>query len=304
MDDFLDIRCRAFDGEGDVFLAERAVTHHLAGLFVLAREIKFAAGNVFALGVAPDIQLGPVQDRVDAQVRAFGEFGFVLIPEFGRLVLEVPVAVDGAGGEDALLGAQALLVPPDPGDHALEIVFAQERFQTFRLAHGRTGGGGKGLVHILFGRAHMVDAVQVPLFNQVVPEVVNFLHFHAGIEQDQRKRHAPQKRLAHQPEQSRGVLTDGPEHAHRVHAVIGFADDINALGFELVEILIHFQPLNWCFMLRLKRWIPFSGPLPAPGTLLYAQSKRNGSYFLAFPGFCRCSAGLRCSGFSCFLPDV
>src|SRR5690242_7496542 len=57
---------------------------------------------------------------MDAYVRARRELRFVLVPEFGRLVLHLPLALRGARREVALLGAAAFLVGARTHDHAGE----------------------------------------------------------------------------------------------------------------------------------------------------------------------------------------
>src|SRR6185437_7118569 len=58
--DFVDVGSGGGDREGDVGIAERAVT------LAVFRKIKWDDRDVLALGVGPDIGLGPMQDRVDA----------------------------------------------------------------------------------------------------------------------------------------------------------------------------------------------------------------------------------------------
>src|SRR5262249_18066374 len=63
-DDFLDSVGIAVDGEGDVLVAERAVALAILG------EVELDDRNGLARDVARDVHLGPMQQRVDAQVRA------------------------------------------------------------------------------------------------------------------------------------------------------------------------------------------------------------------------------------------
>ena len=87
-----------FDREGARVAAQRAVAL-AAALVVVERN----GGDTFALDIFPDIQLGPIQQGVDAQVGSGGEIGFVLVPEFGRLLADIPLALLVAGREVALL---------------------------------------------------------------------------------------------------------------------------------------------------------------------------------------------------------
>src|SRR5256885_10197117 len=53
----------------DVLIAQRAIA------LAVLRKIKRDDRNVFALGVGPDVGLGPMQDRVNAQMRARRQIG-------------------------------------------------------------------------------------------------------------------------------------------------------------------------------------------------------------------------------------
>src|ERR1700693_5248749 len=79
------------DGEGDVGIAERAVALAVVG------KIERNDRDVLAFGVGPDIGLGPMQDWVNAQMRAWRRRGVELVPELRRLVAHVPSALGAAG---------------------------------------------------------------------------------------------------------------------------------------------------------------------------------------------------------------
>src|SRR5919199_2080918 len=144
-------------GGGDVLVAQAAVALAVPG------EVEVDDRDPLALRVLPDVDLGPVQERVDADVRAFREAGHVLVPELGRLVLQIPARVLAARREIALLGADRLLVAADAGDQALEAVLLDRGLEAQRLARGRAGGGRQGRVGGLDRRAQLADEVEVPL---------------------------------------------------------------------------------------------------------------------------------------------
>src|SRR5216683_7196882 len=102
--DFLDARGIRGYGIGDVLIAQRAIALAVPG------EIKRNDRDVFALGVGPDVGFGPMQDRVDAQMRAWRRRGVELVPEFRGLIAHVPAAFGAARREHTLLGAGRLLV--------------------------------------------------------------------------------------------------------------------------------------------------------------------------------------------------
>jgi hypothetical protein len=59
-----------------------------------------------------------------------------MIPEFRRLVADVPAALDSARREHPLLGARRFLVAANAGEQAVEAVFGQRELQSFCLARG------------------------------------------------------------------------------------------------------------------------------------------------------------------------
>src|SRR5688572_31066961 len=83
------------DRRGDVLVAERTVA------LAAPRVIKVDDRDLLARDVAPDVELGPAQQRMDAHVRAFRQVALEMVPEFRRLVLEVPGAAFGARREYA-----------------------------------------------------------------------------------------------------------------------------------------------------------------------------------------------------------
>src|SRR5688500_13096095 len=108
---------------------------------------------------------------MDAHMGAFGEPGLVVIPELGRLVLEVPYTVKGARAEHALLGAGRLFVAADADEDALILLALEESLQTFRLAGGGAGGRRQGRVHLAFRRALLDHQIEVPITRGHVAEL-------------------------------------------------------------------------------------------------------------------------------------
>ena len=86
LDDFADGFRSRLDGEGAGRAAQAAVPLPFA-----VGEIERNHGDLLSLDVFPDVQLRPVQQRVDANVRAFFEIGLELVPQLRRLVAEIPI---------------------------------------------------------------------------------------------------------------------------------------------------------------------------------------------------------------------
>jgi len=53
---------------------------------------------------------------------------------------------------------------------------------------------------------------------------------------DQRKGDVAEERLAHEPQERRGVLAHGPQHGEVVEVLVGLAKNVDALVFELAEM--------------------------------------------------------------------
>src|SRR4030095_8506994 len=104
-DDLADARRVGVDRRGDVLVAERAIA------LAVLRIVQIDDRNLLARDVAPDVELGPAQQRMDAHVGALRQLALEVVPEFRRLVLEVPGAAFGARREHTLLAAGGPLVP-------------------------------------------------------------------------------------------------------------------------------------------------------------------------------------------------
>src|SRR5262249_6065621 len=136
-DDLVERGGVAVDREGDVLVAERAIAlarPAAAGAARTGREVQIDDWNALAPDVVPDVDLRPMQQRMDAQVGAFRQVGIELVPELRRLVLEVPMAGVAARAEHALLGARGFLVAADARDDAGEAVLGDGGAQAQGLA--------------------------------------------------------------------------------------------------------------------------------------------------------------------------
>ena len=101
---------------------ERVAAHEHAAVF---GEVERHDGDVFEQDVVPDVELGPVGEREDADAFAGGDAGVVEVPELGALVLGVPLAGLVAEGEDALLGAGFFFVAARAAEGRVETVLAE-----------------------------------------------------------------------------------------------------------------------------------------------------------------------------------
>ena len=97
----------------------------------------------------------------------------------------------------------------------------------------------RSLVRHLDGRAILADEVQLPFHCIAVTEGIHLRKFLAGIDMHRGKRHMAEEGLAGEPDNDIAVLAHGPEHGQAIDAVEGFAQDVDALGFELIEMGHH-----------------------------------------------------------------
>ena len=152
------------------------------------------------LRVVPDVDLGPMQDRVHAKVCAVRRRGVEVVPELRRLVAHVPVALGSTGREHALLGARCLLIAPDAGEQPVEAMLRERELQSFGLPCSGTRGGRQRRIDGVDGRAVLDQKIQSPLFRVAVAKVVHLGKFLAGIDVHDRERHAAEERLACEPD--------------------------------------------------------------------------------------------------------
>ena len=83
--------------------------------------------DLLQVDVLPDVELGPVGEREDADGFALVDLGVVEVPQLRPLVLGVPLAELVAEREDALLGPRFLLLAPRPAEGGVELVAAARR---------------------------------------------------------------------------------------------------------------------------------------------------------------------------------
>src|SRR5689334_22947035 len=112
-DDLLDVLRVRHDRLRARPAAERAIALAFPLVVVQAHR-----RNALALDVFPDVELRPIEQRVNTHVRARRELRRVLVPELGRLIGDVPVVLAGARREVALLRPATLFVGASTHDDA------------------------------------------------------------------------------------------------------------------------------------------------------------------------------------------
>ena len=214
---------------------QRAVT--LAGAPV---EIKVGHGNRLAFDVFPDVGFGPLEERMDPQMRVWRKVGLELVPQFRRLVLDIPLHCGRPGTEHTFLGPRRFLVTADANDHRPEAMAVEGLPERILLKqrtalHARQfpiGEGGAGGERLFVARHHQF---QTPIPNQPVPERNQFRDLVTGVEVHQRKRNVPEEGLAREPEDHIGIFADAPEHGHFVEVMECLTQNVDASIFQQRE---------------------------------------------------------------------
>ena len=87
------------------------------------------------MDILPDIQLGPVRDRKDADALPSGFAGVIEVPQFGALGLWVPPMACGAEGKDPLFCPAFLFIAPRAAKGRVKAIMVERLFQAFSLPH-------------------------------------------------------------------------------------------------------------------------------------------------------------------------
>src|SRR5215813_11021218 len=122
------------DRKRDVGIAKRAIALAVLG------EVEWNDRYPLTPRIGPDVGFGPMEDRMDAQMRASRQPGVEVIPEFRRLIAHVPMALKAARREHPLLGASRFLVAANAGEQAIEAMFGKGKLQPLGLARSRPRG--------------------------------------------------------------------------------------------------------------------------------------------------------------------
>ena len=226
---------------------QRAVAlHHRPRL----GEIERHDGDVFHQDVLPDVELGPVRQRKDADGFAGPHARVVEPPEFGPLVLRIPGMRRRAEREDALLGAGLFFVAPRAAEGRVEAVFVERLLQAFRLHHlGMKRRAGIERIDAA------PDAVLVDMHEQVeaeplggrVAELDHFTKLPCRIDMEERERRLRRiERLHRQMKHHRRVLADRIKHDRVAEFGRNLAHDVDALGLQALQVRRRRGAVEFC----------------------------------------------------------
>src|SRR5689334_17341187 len=101
------------DGEGARRTTEASIPSALAPI-----QIEIDKWNIFEFDVLPDIDLGPVQQWVNTDMRALRKGGFKLVPQLRWLIAKIPIAMLVPRRKITLFGARAFFIRANAQDDA------------------------------------------------------------------------------------------------------------------------------------------------------------------------------------------
>ena len=245
-------------------MRESAADEHLARLGEVERD----DGNFFEMDVVPDVELGPVGEREDANAFAGADAAVEEVPQLGALVFGVPLAGGVAEGEDALLGAGFFFVAARSAEGCVEAVGAEavEQGRGFEQSAAALGAELDGIGSV--GEGFFVapdDELEAEFGGVAVAEFEHLAELVAGVDVKEREGNGRGvEGLLREAQHDGGVFADGVEH-HRVLELGGdLAEDVDALGLEELNVAqaLFVADLVWelarsgiGFDARRRRWL-------------------------------------------------
>ena len=208
-------------------------------------EVERHDRHIVEVDVLPDVELGPIGDREDADALPLILLGVVEVPELGPLVLRVPAMACGTEAEDAFLGAALFLIAPRAAKSRVKAVFVERLLQTFCLPHiGVERAVIKRIDPSFLRFGVLVDQkLHAGLLGHLVAQLIHRLELPGRIDMEQREgRRRWIKRLARQMQHHSGILADGIEHHWPLGFCHNFTHDVDRLclkAFEMGQALRH-----------------------------------------------------------------
>ncbi len=96
---------------------------------------------------APDVELGPVRQREDAEVLASLVAAVVDAPKFGSLGARVPLPERVTERVHALFGSRSFFVAASPAEYGIKLVLGNRVKQGDRLQRVAAGARAGGVLH-------------------------------------------------------------------------------------------------------------------------------------------------------------
>jgi hypothetical protein len=196
--------------------------------------------ELFAFDVFPHIQFRPVAQREHTHVFAGIHAGVVEVPDFGALVLRIPLPEAVAKAEKTFLRAGLFLVASRTADGAVE---------TKLLDSGQQGGNLQAIAADFSGGRHSDafgdgflnvadDEFGAELLRATIAKFVQLGKMMAGIDVEQRHGEVRRpKSLFRQAQQANGVFAAREKERRPLEFGSDFAHDVNRLGLQILEVI-------------------------------------------------------------------
>ena len=231
----------ATSGGHSVVVDQNQSTVHVDDLVASPRKYNGTIGIFSRWMYLPNVELGPVRDREDADALALANLAVVDIPQLGALVFGIPRMVFVAEGVDAFFGTRLFFVTTGTAERGVELVFVERLLERVGLHDvgvdiAAVGERADALLHAFF--VDVDDEIPAKLFaDQLLAERDHLLELPGCVDVHQREgRLGRIKCLLGQPDHDGRVFADRVEHDRVVELGRNFADDVDALGFELLEV--------------------------------------------------------------------
>jgi hypothetical protein len=202
------------------------------------REVDRRQVDALVLDVLPDVELGPVRQREDADALAEVDATVVEVPELRPLVLRVPLAELVAEREHPLLRARLVLVAPGAAEGRGEPILLERVEQHRRL--DPVAGAVRRLLHqaALQRLRHAGDEeLDAELRHAPVAELQDLGEVVAGVDVHHRERDPRRvERLLRQPQHDDRVLAAAEQQHRPLQLGDHLADDVDRLRLEGLEM--------------------------------------------------------------------
>ena len=203
-------------------------------------EVDRGERDFFAFDVHPDVHLGEVRERKNAEVFAGVLASVEEVPEFGSLVLRIPLTEVVAMREEAFFGTSLFFIASAATEAGVVLVLLDRVEERDGLKFVARGVGAfflddaSGIDRFLHEADDQVGADEVDEFVAVGHGLIEVV---SGIDVDEWEGHAcGPEGFACKPCHDDRVLAAGKEQGGILKLRGGFAKDEDRLGFELVEV--------------------------------------------------------------------
>lgn len=191
------------------------------------------------MDVAPDIDFGPIEQRLHTNMLALYAGRRELAPKFGRLILVVPFELCVAWRKVSLFRPSRIFIPANTGDERVPFVIGERLLKRHGLQLMRHGHRIMRLVtNPAFARLGIDfdDQIEVVMLGRPLAELQHLGKFVGRVDVQHGKRNLSKKGFAREPDENIGILPHRPRHGDVFESVISLSKNKDALVLELIEM--------------------------------------------------------------------